>query len=318
VNEEYAKNIPSVEEVANSDRLETTADASPWQTITCHSAAAESRSQNPGSDRRSQRPGLSAGRLATAVSITALSNSALENRSTAITKLVLIPVLDVFLLVAVLYSVGVADIRAATYASILLSFGLSVLTGAVGQVTQDRMRGVAEEVVSRGLWNPTYWTAKLAVPAFLSLVPAFLGALAVFAIDFHNSGGAPDYALFQRVLWLIPLSALVGALVGVTASIASFALEDPYLISNVANMVLLLTAGVVLPLSLYPTWLAAIARFLPFTALIEAVRTTGPAAPLLLREFAVALAWLAVGLLIAKRVLALIRSGKRAQQISML
>jgi ABC-type uncharacterized transport system permease subunit len=71
----------------------------------------------------------------------------------------------------------------------------------------------------------------------------------------------------------------------------------------------------VLPLSFYPNWLAVIARALPFTALIEAVRATGVIWPLILRELAVALAWWLVGIAIGKRVLVLIRSGKRPQEI---
>jgi len=254
--------------------------------------------------------------LATSISIAAKSNSAFTNRATFVTSLILTPVLDVLLLVAVLSSVGVmagASVRDATYASIVLAFGLAVLTGTVGQLTYDRQIGVAQEIIGHGLWNPTYWAGKLLVPMILGIVPAVLGAIAVFLLDARLSGG--DVDLLLRVLVLIPLAALVGALVGITAAIASFALADPYLISNIANAVLLITAGVVLPLNRYPNWLAAITRLLPFTALVAAVRTTGPVWPLVLRELLVALAWLAVGLLIARRVLALIRSGKRSQEV---
>lgn len=267
-------------------------------------------------------------RLGNTLKIGMVSHSALTTRSTAVTSLVITPLLEVLLLVAVLTSAGVANLRDATYASILLAFGLSVLSGTVGEVTYDRQIGVAQEVIGHGMWNWSYWLGKLFVPMLLGIMPTLLSAVAVFLIDGFVSASAQnsivnwqmiisyaDAESFTKIMLLIPLAAITGALVGITAAVASFALEDPYLVSNIANSVLLITAGVVLSLSLYPSWLAWPARLLPFTALIEAVRSANSIVPLILRELGVSLAWLAVGLLIGKRVLNLIRAGKRSQEV---
>jgi ABC-2 type transport system permease protein len=250
------------------------------------------------------------GRFATAFQIARVSNTMLSTVPSAITTLVVRPLLGALLLVAVLGSVGVTDLRDAAYASIVLSFGMAVMLGAVMHVSSDRMRGVSQEIIGYGLWNPPYWTSKLLIPMILGIVPAVLSSLVIFWIS-----GIEDVTALLRVLTLIPIAALVGALIGITAAITSFAFSDPYMVSNVLNSVIMITAGVVLPLQFYPTWLAWIARFLPFTALVEAVRSTGPIWPYALRELAIAVVWLLAGILIARRVMSLVRSGKLTEEI---
>lgn len=250
------------------------------------------------------------GRWATSVTVAAVSNPALSSTATAVTSLVLTPLLEVALLVAVTASVGSADIRDTAYAGVLLAFGLTVLTGTVEQVTRDRRLGVVHEIVGYGIANPVYWGGKLVVPVVLGIVPALAGAAVVFWLD-----GAHDTHALVRVLLLIPLAALSGGLVGLTAAVGSLAMSDPYVISNGAHSVLLVTAGVVLPLSLYPGWLQWVALVLPFTAAVEAVRADGAVAPLVLREISVSLLWFATSVLIARRVLAALRSGRRSEEV---
>ncbi len=250
------------------------------------------------------------GRWATSVTVAAVSNPALTNTATAVTSLVLTPLLEVLLLVAVSASVGSSDLRDTAYAGILVAFGLTVLTGAVEQVTRDRRLGVLQEVIGHGLTNAPYWAGKLVVPVTLGVVPALAGAAVVFWLDPSH-----DAQALERVLLLIPLAALSGGLVGLTAAIASLARTDPYIVSNSAHGVLLITAGVVLPLSLYPQWLAWVALALPFTAAVEAVRAESGVALLVLREIGVALAWFSISLLIGRRVLAALRSGRRTEEV---
>ncbi len=250
------------------------------------------------------------GRWATSVTVTAVSNPALTNPATAVTSLVLTPLLEVMLLVAVSASVGSSDLRDTAYAGILLAFGLTVLTGAVEQVTRDRRLGVVQEVIGHGLTNAPYWAGKLVVPVTLGIAPAVASAAVVFWLDPTH-----DTQTLGRVLLLVPLAAVAGGLVGMTAAIASLALTDPYIVSNSAHGVLLITAGVVLPLSLYPEWLEWVALALPFTAAVEAVRADSGIAMLALRELAVAVAWFSISLLIGRRVLAALRSGRRTEEV---
>lgn len=250
------------------------------------------------------------GRWATSITVAAVSNPALANAVTAVTSLILTPLLEVLLLVAVSASVGSPELRDTAYAGILLAFGLTVLTGAVEQVTRDRRLGVVQEVVGYGILNPTYWGGKLAVPVVLGIVPALAGAGVVFWLD-----DAHDVDALVRVLLLVPVAAVAGGLVGLTAAVASLALSDPYVIANSAHSVLLITAGVVLPLGLYPGWLAWIAHAMPFTAAIEAVRADGSVVPLVLRELGVSLAWFGAGVVVGRRVLAALRSGRRTEEV---
>jgi len=241
------------------------------------------------------------------------SSPALSSKATAIVSLIIDPLLEVLLLIALLTSVGVTtgtQVRDAAYAATILAIGLSVMSGAVASTTHDRQLGVAHTAIADGLRNPAFWAGKLIAPMLTRLLPAIFGVLGVYwAIGDGNT------ALLVRALWLIPVAAFVGALVGIAAAIASLGLSDPYLVSNISRAILLITAGVVVPLRYYPSWLATVARFLPFTALIEAVRADGGVWLLLLRELGVSAVWLTVGLLLARWVLDRIRSGDRAEQI---
>jgi len=251
--------------------------------------------------------------IANAFRIAWVSNSAFASFGTVMTSLVITPLLKALLLISFLTAAEVpsgVELRDAAYGSILISFGLAIMNGAVAEGAKDRQIGVIQEVVGHTLWNPVFWTGKILVPMLLGIPPATLSALAVYL-----GLGAGDVGQLWRVLWLIPISALVGSLIGIAATISSFGLADPYLISNIANTGLLITAGVVLPLSLYPGWLAALAQLLPFTAAIEAVRTAGPMWPLILRELLVAFGWFGVGVLLSRRVLAAIRSGRRTEEV---
>jgi ABC-2 type transport system permease protein len=246
------------------------------------------------------------GRLATSIRVTVASTRALGCVPTAVTSLVLTPLLEVLLLVAVSASVGSPDLRTTAYAGIVLSLGLTVLGGTVDQVSLDRRIGVLQEVVAFGLGDLAYWVGKVVVPLVLGTVPAVAGVAAVLALDPAHATGP-----FLRTLGLLPVSALAGGLVGLTAAIASLPLSDPYALSGWARSVLVVTSGVVLPLSAYPCWLAVGAQVLPFTAVVEATRTGGPVWPWVLRELLVASAWCGVSLVIGRRVMIAVRSGRR-------
>ncbi|RMI09687.1 ABC transporter permease [Cellulomonas triticagri] len=250
------------------------------------------------------------GPWATSITVAAVSNPALTNTATAVTSLVLVPALQVLMLVAVTASVGSPDLVGTAYAGIVLAFGLGVLSGTVEQVTRDRRLGVVQDVLGHGIANPVYWGGKLVVPVVLGIVPALAGAGVVFWLD-----GARDVDALSRTLVLVPVAALAGGMVGLAAAVISLALSDPYVVANSACSVLLLTAGVVLPLGLYPEWLAWTARALPFTAVIEAVRADGPVGVLVLRELGVCAVWLGGGVVAGRRVLSAWRSGRRTEEV---
>lgn len=222
--------------------------------------------------------------LAGHLRVAALASPALSTIGTALTTLLFMPLLETVLLVVM--SLGVAGgIDAVTaYAALLVAFGSTVL--------------------QFGLWQPRFWLAQIAVPSAAGVVSLALGATAVLAID-----PAHDLEQYATVLILAPLACLSGAVVGIACAVLTIGANDPYLISNLVNWPIMLLTGVLLPIADYPPVLEAIGRLVPFTALVEVLRT-GVWWPGLLVEFLIVAAWAAVAAGTAKIALRGWRSGK--------
>lgn len=250
------------------------------------------------------------GKWATSIRIAIVTNPTLTNRSTAVTSLVLTPMFEAVLLVAIVASVGSPDLTTTAYAGVVATFGLAVLTGTVAQVTRDRQLGVLQEVLSFGPWNPAYWLGKIIPPVILGVVPAITSSVGIFVLDSRHDPHGLTLALIAA-----SLTAISGAMVGMAAAVFSVAMSDPFLVSNVAHWVLLAGTGVVLPLAYYPTWLSPIALALPFTAAVELVR--GAEAPwfLAIRELLVSGTWFLAGVLSARYSIRLVRSGRKSEEI---
>lgn len=250
------------------------------------------------------------GRYAVAFHVSRVSSTALTNWRTALTSLVAVPLLEVLLVVAIAASVGATSLASVAYAGALVALGTSIINGTVGEIARDRSLGVLQDALTFRPFNTAYWTSKVAIPALVGIIVAATAAVAIFALDAEH-----DRHQLQTAMALIPLVSLSGSAVAIGVSALSVALRDPYAIANVLTAALPITAGVVLPLALYPGWLAAIAQVLPFTAAatIIWIPDLGGAsiAGLVLRELLVGTLWLAMGAAAAGRVVRLLRDGRR-------
>ena len=246
--------------------------------------------------------------LRTATTVAFASSPALANVSTAITALIATPALEALLLVAVAWSTGTRALEATAYAGVAVAFGLSVMGGAVQQVTLDRQLGVLHDMMSFRRLSMPYWISRIGVPFTLGLVPAVAGCGAVYALS-----GAASPSGFLVALVGTALCALSGALVGSAAATASIALDDPYLVTNVGSVLLMVTSGVVVPLSALPTWLATLAQALPLTNAVAMIRDGAFTWQRVVLELVVASAWCAVGAAISARVWRSVRAGRREE-----
>ena len=254
--------------------------------------------------------------LGTALRISRVSTPDLANTATALTSLVAVPLLEVLLLVAVSASLGGDDLVVVAYSAILVAFGLTVVTGTVGQITRDRHAGVLQDILTLRPFYAPYWLGKTTIPAVLGVAVAFASCVAVFGIDTSH-----DPRSLASALVMLPVVALFASFCAVGVATLSVGLKDPYLLSNVIQGVVPITAGIVVPLSSYPTLLASVAHVFPFTGAVEAMRALALEQPLsevaasIAREGGICGAWLLVGALASKFVLRALRDGRRREEI---
>lgn len=254
--------------------------------------------------------------IKTALKISKVSSPELTNSSTAVTSLIFVPLFEVILLVAITASMGSVDLISVAYSAIVLALGLTIITGTVGQVTRDRNLGVLNEMLIYRFYYAPYWLSKVCVSAILGLVVAMLSSVVVFAMAAENNASS----LFS-ILALLPFVAFCSSLAAIGVSTLSIGLRDPYFVSNIVQGLLPLTAGVVVPLSSYPTVLQSIAYVLPFTGAIEAMRGLASGqhfsavSVFLMRELVVCGGWLLIGVLTSATVVRAIRDGRRREDI---
>jgi ABC-2 type transport system permease protein len=255
--------------------------------------------------------GPTSSRLAVSVRVAAPASGLFANAGTALTSLVFTPVIGSLFLVAIAASVASPDLRLTAYAGIIVTGGSAALSSIAAMMSTDRRIGIVEEVFTRSLFSPAFWTGKLIVALLSSGTVALVSGVAVFALD-------PAHSIRSLLAFVVVLPAglIVGAIVGCSISVISVTLDDPYLIANVVTVVLPLTAGVVAPLSAYPDGLAIVARFFPLTGTVEIFRATVSRDVSLTLwhaaiggEAAVLLFWVLVAVLARSWIVARIRSG---------
>lgn len=252
----------------------------------------------------------------TSVRIAVASSPSLANSRTAIISLVVLPILQLLLFVAIASAMGSSELVITAYAGVLVSAAVSIITGMVGLVSKDRQLGVLQDALAIKGFNFTYWLGKVTIPLLVGCVVTLMMLLGVFTLDAQH-----DTNTLVSALTMTPIALLVGALAGSCAGTVSVGFKDPYLVSNVLSLMIPVTAAVMAPLSVYPPWLAVIAHGMPLTGTIEAFRKGAEGSPIgdvamsLLAELTVLTVWTGLALIAGKIVLRLIRSGKRNEDI---
>ena len=73
----------------------------------------------------------------------------------------------------------------------------------------------------------------------------------------------------------MPVAVLGGVCLGIFAAGLGLYLSDPYTGSNFLSIILPVSAGVIVPVSTYPAWLAWVCSWVPGSRLVQALDTSG-------------------------------------------
>lgn len=205
--------------------------------------------------------------LSTALSLGMRSLPALTNKATAITTLVLVPVAEIAFLVAIAHTLGLGDGTRVAYAGLVVSALIVTVATAVGGAVRDRSSGVLEEVISRHPFSWQWWVARTVPGVVIAVCTSVLGCIGVWAIEPWHSG-----ELLARAIAAVTTATACGAGFGVLCCALSMGFSEPYALSNILSALLPVTAGVVAPVSAYPSWLAPVVWCLPGTHAVEFMR----------------------------------------------
>lgn len=238
---------------------------------------------------------------------------------TAITTLVLVPGLNVLFTVLLGADLAANDTVRIGCASALIATLSSVAAGIVARVATDRWIGVFEYVCTARPVDAGYWLGAAAVPALLASVTGLSNVGIVWLLSLTSPSGAGSGLLLGAIA-LMPVAILGGVCLGIFAAGLGLYLSDPYTGSNVLSIVLPVSAGVIVPVSTYPGWLAWLCSWVPGSRLMQALDTSGSIASsttpnlfaLLAADTALAVLYAAIGLGLTVLAARRIRSGARA------
>lgn len=238
------------------------------------------------------------------------SSTTFATVGTAATALVVVPGLGVLFTVLLGADLSAPDPVRIGCASALASTVLAVAAGIVARVVSDRWLGVFELVGAARAMDAAYWVGVAAVPTLLSALTGATNIAVVAVLAAANGSFQGSLPLLAGAVALVPVALGAGACLGVFAAGLGLFLSDPYLGSTIMGALLPVTAGVVVPVSAYPAWLAWVCALVPggrITAVIGGTEGAGSLAV----EALVCCAWLAAGLALVRLAVVRIRCGAR-------
>lgn len=236
------------------------------------------------------------------------SSTAFATVGTALTTLVLLPLLDIAFDVLMGADLASEDLVRTGYAAALTFLSVTVTSGVVSAVASDRNLGVFQEVCTLRSLDAAYWLAVSLVPMTLSTVTGAVSIGTVFALS-----SAHDAALLARVVLLAVCALSCGVLLGVGAAGLGVSLPDPYLGATLLASALPILVGVIVPVSAYPLWLRIASTLTPLSGTVGALGGGGLAA--VGRDLALATAWAGAGLAASRVAVHRLRQGVRRDAI---
>lgn len=248
-------------------------------------------------------------RLAAVVRISFISSTAFATLGTAVVTLAITPLFGVLYDVLFGRDMLAPDYTRIGYAAALVSLCLSVEAGIVSKAATDRDLGIFEEIHLRRSVDVAYWLGAAVMPLLLSTVTAAVTIGGVFACSPGH-----DVAILLRVVTLCPPAMVIGTLMGVCCAGVGVSLPDPYLGDTILDAILPLTAGVIVPTTLYPQWLREVFRVVPMTGTLMSLTTGGAGtsgATGVVEDLLFAVLWAGVGLLFVHVAVRRLRNGVR-------
>lgn len=185
-------------------------------------------------------------------------------------RLGVIPLLTSMFYLAMASGAGAADPDAGDALAASVGVGSVAASVAVATlVAEDRFEGTTPVLFIAPHGTVASWLGRFTVVAGLGVLVATVGLLATLMVV-QPSGRSDSWGIIALVLiGVAPAAIGIGFLIGA----ASLSLRDSLLLSNIAEYVLPLAAGVVAPLSVLWHPIDLVARVIPLANLIEAGRT---------------------------------------------
>ena len=179
---------------------------------------------------------------------------------------------------------------------------------------------VLEYVCTARAVDAGYWLGAAAVPALLASVTGLSNVGIVWLLSLTAPATGTDSGLLLGAIALMPVAMLGGVCLGIFAAGLGLYLSDPYMGSNFLSIILPVSAGVIVPVSTYPAWLAWVCSWVPGSRLVQALDASGGIAnstapdlfALLAADTALALLYAAIGLGLTFLAARRIRAGARA------
>jgi ABC-2 type transport system permease protein len=173
------------------------------------------------------------------------------------------------------------------------SMAMIAIAGLTQTYTKERSNGGTSFVFVSPVNRLTHFIARSVLHFPNALVAFFFSMVATrFIIDLDF--GSVNWPVFMLSVLATDLSIIAfGQLLGV----ASVAVRDWYGMQGLANSVLLIMSGVIIPVSVFPGFLQEFSRLLPITNGLTAVKSAFTGSPLadvsvnILREFLTGLAY---------------------------
>ncbi|MBS0958773.1 ABC transporter permease [Leuconostoc pseudomesenteroides] len=185
-----------------------------------------------------------------------------RNWRTFVVSFVITPVLEILMigLLRAQFS-SIAAIKSVVAISLMTAVG--TLLGSLSALfVNDQVRGVALEMAVVSPYSIKYWTSKFTAALIVALGQVIITLFLVTIVT-------RDTSWISRAALVLPLLLIYGEIIAFVAIIISWQHDDPYLAANILGTVIILLSGVIVPVSLYPKWLAFLTQCLPFSQTMQ-------------------------------------------------
>lgn len=235
------------------------------------------------------------------------SSSAYATLGTMLVSIIILPLLEIVFAVLLGHDLGARDVVRTAYAATLVGAGLGVCGGIVGKIVTDRNLGVFQEVHQFRRADVAYWAGSAIMPILLVLPTT------ITSLGFITWLAGEARAGIAMITALTAVAIAIGVLVGIAMAGVGVALSDPYQGANYASALIPILAGVIVPSSVFPSWLATISWCMPMAGTVRALHAGlagQPLAPaLIIGDLAVSAVWMLIGLGVVTIALRRMRAG---------
>lgn len=191
----------------------------------------------------------------------------LSNRKTILLYFLIIPISNIFLLVAMNDQFGSKSNLQVVIASVIVTSVIHEISMFTSSFVYDSNIGVDRHMLSISKFSPYYFGIKAVLVFTISFVVGILNLIVVFLF----SG---EVELLVNGLLILVIMLIYGLVVAFTVAIASWNRINPFFWSNTVTAVLYPMSGVVVFYALYPPVFKQATYLLPFARTIGSIGNT--------------------------------------------